>query len=270
MRIVAFAHAERRCVGALVDGGVVDLAEALGGAHGGDPLATLIDRFEACRARIDAACASDDPIALEHVTLLAPIAARGKVLCVLDNRPDGRTDGPPFAYLKHTSVGVGTDAILRLPADAGVRYEAELAAVVRGPARDVAPGDWRRAVFGFTAFVDVVRAPSAFPAGAPVAENWMKSWDTAWSSGPCLVPADAVSEPGRGLELGVDGRCTVRDPSAPDIGAIVAFLTSVMTLRSGDLIALGAHEATVTAAQPGDRVTVSVPEIGSLVSRVAA
>ena len=58
--------------------------------------------------------------------------------------------------------------------------------------------------------------------------------------------------------------------ATPAVGEIIAFLSSVMTLRSGDLIACGAHEAAIVDALPGSRARLQLPGSGSLRVEVAA
>ena len=127
--------------------------------------------------------------------------------------------------------------------------------------RDIAPEDWRDAVFGFTGFVDVVRPGSEFPGG----DDWWKSWDTPFAVGPAIVTVDEVPA-GLGLTVGT---VTATDPGRPPVADIVSFLSGVMTLRTGDLIALGAHDAAVVPASAGS-VELDVPGGGRLVVEATA
>ncbi len=186
------------------------------------------------------------------------------------NRPGlEEGDAPPYAYLKYAGGGVGSGDALRLPAESSLRFAPALAVVVRGPVRDVAPDDWRDAVFGFTGFVDVVRPGSEFPGG----DDWWKSWDTPFAVGPAIVTVDEMPDPGTGLRLAVttpSGTVTTDDPGGPPVGAIISFLSTVMTLRTGDLIACGAHDAAVVPASAGSRIELDVPAGGRLVVEAAA
>lgn len=202
------------------------------------------------------------------MALRASVPAPGKVLCVMRNRPALQESSyPPWAYLKHADGGVGTDAALRLPAgEKRLRFEPEIAVVVRGPARAVNPDAWRDVVFGYTGFLDVVRPGSGFtPAGR---EDWWKSWDTAFAVGPTIATVGEADLPETGLSLAVtaaSGTVSAHDPGVPPLGEIIAFISSVMTLRTGDLIACGAHKAAVLTAAPGSRAQLRVPDCGSLV-----
>jgi 2-keto-4-pentenoate hydratase/2-oxohepta-3-ene-1,7-dioic acid hydratase in catechol pathway len=194
---------------------------------------------------------------------------------VMLNRPESETEPEPYVYLKHVDGGVGPGHVLPLPANddwSTLRYEPELAVIIRGPARNVPRDQWRTAVFGYTAFLEIVRPPSQFPPGESV-DDWSKSWDTSWAIGPCIVPIDDVSDPGNGLVFrtgsGHDWR-DVADPGHPRLPELIEFVSSVMTLKSGDVIACGAHDATVVPVQPGGSAEVEIPEIGLLQVEVGA
>jgi 2-keto-4-pentenoate hydratase/2-oxohepta-3-ene-1,7-dioic acid hydratase in catechol pathway len=267
VRVVTFESERGESIGALVDGGVADLAELLPGDTPQAMLEALIDGVEELRDATGALPAR--PVG--EVRLRASVPAPGKVLCVMRNRP-GLEEGaaPPYAYLKYAGGGVGSGEAFRLPTgEASLSFAPALAVVVRGPVRDIAPGDWRDAVFGFTGFVDVVRPGSFFSGG----EDWWKSWDTPFAVGPAIVTADEVPDLGAGLGLSVtgpSGTVTAADPGTPPVGDIVSFLSSVMTLRTGDLIACGAHDAGVVPASAGSSVQLDVPGGGRLVVEAAA
>jgi 2-keto-4-pentenoate hydratase/2-oxohepta-3-ene-1,7-dioic acid hydratase in catechol pathway len=155
------------------------------------------------------------------------------------------------------------------PGEPSLCFAPAVALVVRGPVRDIAAGDWRDAVFGFTGFVDVVRPGSGFSGD----EDWWKSWDTPFAVGPAIVTSDEVPDPGAGLGLSVttpSGTVAAADPGRPPVGAIVSFLSSVMTLRTGDVIACGAHDAAVIPASAATRVELDVPVGGRLVVETPA
>jgi 2-keto-4-pentenoate hydratase/2-oxohepta-3-ene-1,7-dioic acid hydratase in catechol pathway len=272
VRFVAFDAEDRpTSIGALSGDGVVDLAELLPREGPQAMLEMLIDGFADLREPIEQLCATRAAHPLRSVRLRASVPAPGKVLCVMRNRAQGPDDAaPPYAYLKYADGAVGPgDTLPPAGAEPGLRYEPELAVVVRGPARDIAPAAWRDAVFGFTGFLDGVRPGSAFGAG----EDWWKSWDTPFAVGPAIVTADEVADPGRDLALTIttpDGAELVRDPGRPALHRIIAFLSSVMTLRTGDLIACGAHQDAVAPAPPGARAQLDLPPSGQLAVEAAA
>lgn len=256
----------------MIDAGIVDLAPLLAGDEPQAMLERLIDQRDQLSEAISALCQAGPAHPLDSVTLCASVPAPGKVLCVMRNRPAlDESSSPPWAYLKYAAGGVGDEATLRLPTgEADLRLAPELGIVVRGPVRNLAPEAWREAVFGYTGFLDVTRPGSGLgPAGR---DDWWRSWDTAFAVGPAIVTIEDGA-PTRGPSLTVtDGSGSVHgeDPAAPAVGEIIAFLSSVMTLRSGDLIACGAHEAAIVDALPGSRARLQLPGSGSLRVEVAA
>ena len=157
-------------------------------------------------------------------------------------------------------VGPGDE--IRLPsASHEVHHEAELAVVM---GRALSGGNAvaaREAVFGFTCLDDVTardiqRAEQHFTRA--------KSYDTFCPIGPCieteLDPLDAT------VVCRVNGeerqRGSTRD-LVVDAYALVAFISSVMTLLPGDVVSTGTP-AGVGPLRRGDWVEVEVPGIGVL------
>jgi 2-keto-4-pentenoate hydratase/2-oxohepta-3-ene-1,7-dioic acid hydratase in catechol pathway len=273
VRFVTFQAGQRPSLGVVGDRGIVDLAELLPADRPQAMLETLIDGFDALRGKVERLARTGAAVPADSVVLGASVPAPGKFLCVMRNRPALERASHPFAYLKSSAAAVGSGQVLRLPpGETELWHEAELAVVVRGPVHNLASSAWRSAVFGYTAVLDVVRPSSIFTAGSD-GEDWWKSWDTPWAVGPTIVTADELAAPGRGLSLRITAtahRVEVADPGGPPLPEIITFLASVMTLRTGDLIACGAHEAATAAAMAGSAVEVKLPAIGSLAVRVAA
>jgi 2-keto-4-pentenoate hydratase/2-oxohepta-3-ene-1,7-dioic acid hydratase in catechol pathway len=272
VRVACFERDHRTSVGAVTDAGIVDLAPLLGSGEPQAMLERLIEDRDQLVDAIASLCGTVRAHPLDSVALRASVPAPGKVLCVMRNRPAlAESSSPPWAYLKYAAGGIGDDGTLRLPSgERALRLAPELGIVVRGPARHLTPEGWREAVFGYTGFLDVTRAGSGLgPAGR---DDWWRSWDTAFAVGPTIVTIDDGA-PNRGPSLTVtDGSGNVHgeDPVAPAVGEIMAFLSSVMTLRSGDLIACGAHEAAIVDATPGSRARLQLPGSGTLRVEVAA
>jgi 2-keto-4-pentenoate hydratase/2-oxohepta-3-ene-1,7-dioic acid hydratase in catechol pathway len=273
VRFATFEAEGRVSIGVVVARGVVDLHELLPGGCRQTMLEALIDGFDELRGPIESLADAAPALPLEAVTLHAAVPAPGKVLCVMRNRPELAATPNPYAYLKYTGGAVGPGQPLRLPShEVGLHHAPEVAAVIRGPARDVARGAWHTAVFGYTGFLDVVRPPSGLGPGEAT-DNWTKSWDTSCAIGPWVVTGDEVREPGAGLTLRLTTPSqTVEsaDPGRPALPELIEFLSSVMTLHTGDVIACGAHAAAVTPAVAGSRAELTVPEIGDLVVEVSA
>src|SRR4029453_5829362 len=85
--------------------------------------------------------------------------------------------------------------------------------------------------------------------------------------GPWIVPRDAVATPDA-LEIraSVNGELRMQNTTANlhrDIAALIADVTEFMTLRAGDLLAVGVPEH-APLARAGDEVTIEVEGLGRL------
>ncbi|OBI54982.1 fumarylacetoacetate hydrolase family protein [Mycobacterium sp. E787] len=212
---------------------------------------------------------------LADVRLLAPILA-GKVVCVGKNYADhiaemaGFATGPaaedPIIFLKPNTAIIGPNAPIRLPANASpVHFEGELAAVIGRPCKDVTAAQAADNILGYTAANDVSARDQQKADG-----QWTraKGHDTFCPVGPWIVtdvdPAD--------LELRTEVNGEVKQHSRTslmihDVGAIVEWISAVMTLLPGDLILTGTP-AGVGPIEDGDTVSVTIEGIGSLVNPV--
>jgi len=206
-------------------------------------------------------------IALADVQLLAP-AEPSKVVCVGRNyRAHAKELGnevptTPLLFLKPPSAVVGPQEAIRIPEQSKeVHHEAELGVVMGRSLSRATPVDAKLAVFGYTCLNDVSardiqREEKQFTRA--------KGFDTFCPVGPfvetALDPMDAsvvcrvnAAERQRGHT-----RDMVFDPFA-----LIAFISQVMTLWPGDVIATGTPEG-VGAIQRGDWVEVEISGIGVL------
>ena len=206
-------------------------------------------------------------IALADVQLLAPVEP-SKVVCVGRNyRAHAKELGnevptTPLLFLKPPSAVVGPQEAIRIPEQSKeVHHEAELGVVMGRSLSRATPVDAKLAVFGYTCLNDVSardiqREEKQFTRA--------KGFDTFCPVGPfvetALDPMDAsvvcrvnATERQRGHT-----RDMVFDPFA-----LIAFISQVMTLWPGDVIATGTPEG-VGAIQRGDWVEVEISGIGVL------
>ncbi len=207
------------------------------------------------------------PIPLSGVTLLAP-AEPSKVVCVGRNyrahaKELGNEVPPvPLLFLKPSTAVVGPQEAIRRPeASREVHHEGELGVVLGRALSRATAAEARLAVFGYTCLNDVTardiqREEKQFTRA--------KGFDTFCPIGPVietgLDPLDAT------VVCRVNGaerqRGYTRD-MAFDAFALLSFISSVMTLLPGDVVATGTPEG-VGALQRGDWVEVEIPGIGIL------
>jgi 2-keto-4-pentenoate hydratase/2-oxohepta-3-ene-1,7-dioic acid hydratase in catechol pathway len=209
---------------------------------------------------------------LSSVRLLAPTQPIN-VVCIGKNYADhvremagetgaAATSGDPTVFLKPATSVIGPGDPIRLPKGVGrVDHEAELAVVIGKPARDLAPADALAHVWGYTAANDVTAREQQKSDG-----QWTrgKGHDTFCPLGPWLEtdldPADLRVRCEVDEVLRQDGR--TRD-LLHDVPAILAFITSFMTLLPGDVVLTGTP-AGVGPLEPGATVEVEIEGIGRL------
>jgi 2-keto-4-pentenoate hydratase/2-oxohepta-3-ene-1,7-dioic acid hydratase in catechol pathway len=213
-----------------------------------------------------------DSIALTDAQLLAPVTP-SKIVAVGRNYAEhakelgNEAPSEPIIFLKPPTAVLPPDGtIVRPPQSQRVDFEGELAIIIGKTARNIARGDWRGVVLGFTCANDVTardlqKKDIQFTRG--------KSFDTFCPLGPCIdtdVDPAALSLRTRvNGEMRQDGN--TRD-MVFDCGAIIEFITAVMTLQAGDVILTGTP-AGVGPLVSGDRVEVEIEGIGILANRVS-
>jgi 2-keto-4-pentenoate hydratase/2-oxohepta-3-ene-1,7-dioic acid hydratase in catechol pathway len=208
---------------------------------------------------------------LADVRLLAPILA-SKVVCMGKNyaahiEEMGGGDFPdPIIFLKPNTSIIGPQVPIQLPANAHpVHHEAELAVVIGRPCKDVPANRAAENILGYTIANDVSARDQQKQDG-----QWTraKGHDTFCPVGPWIVtdldPTD--------LEVRAEVNGEVRQRSRTslmihDIGAIIEWVSAVMTLLPGDLILTGTPEG-VGPLEHGDTVDITVDGIGTLTNPV--
>ena len=150
-------------------------------------------------------------------------------------------------------------------------HEAELALVIKGPAKNVSPANWESAVFGYTGMIDV----SARGEGRRTwkAGSWLgKSFDTFAPIGPCIATRDEIANPNDvHVPFWVDGQLRHNyntDDMEHPVPELVAFATSIMTLNSGDVVACGTNHEGLGPLQDGEVVDFEIHGIGRMQLRV--
>jgi len=156
-------------------------------------------------------------------------------------------------------------------------YEAEFMFVIGAGGRNIAAQDWQRHVFGYTVFNDV--SARDFQSAT---SQWMigKTFDTFGPMGPYLVSADEIPDPhALDISLSIGGQVLQHSNTRElifKIPDLVAYLSSVFTLETGDVVATGTPAGVGFARKPprylqaGDEVVISIEGIGELRNPVVA
>jgi 2-keto-4-pentenoate hydratase/2-oxohepta-3-ene-1,7-dioic acid hydratase in catechol pathway len=175
----------------------------------------------------------------------------------------------PIIFLKPTTSVIGPDEnIILPPPPSKVVPEGELALVIGKEAKDVQEARAKEYLFGFTCTNDVSdRSVFEEDRGNPTRT---KGRDTFGPLGPWIE-----TEPGSDdlrLEVYVNGKL-LQSGSTSDfifgINRLISFVSSVMTILPGDIIATGTPPGS-DEIKPGDVVEVKIEKIGTLRNFVVA
>lgn len=295
MKLVSYraAKVEPFVAGVLSEDGVVNAAWAAESA-GLDPTAvssarvargvlglTSDDRRQMLAA---ANAANGRAVPVTDVELGPPITDPQKIVCLgLNYRDHAAESGmtPPqapmfFAKFCNSLVGPRAD-IVPPRSTQKVDYEAEMAVVIGRRGRHIAEGDALEHVAGVMAFNDVSARDLQLANGL-----WTggKAIDTFAPCGPSLVTVDELegNPQALGLRTRVNGE-TVQDGTTANmvfgVAATIAFLSQIMTLEVGDIIATGTPAGVGQSRtpplflRPGDVVEVELEGVGTLRNTVA-
>jgi len=204
---------------------------------------------------------------LAGLSLGVPSAA-GKVLCIGQNyRKHAEEMGKPvptepLLFLKPSTALNPHLAPIRIPpASREVHHESELGLVIGRRLSGASEEEAAAGIFALTCFNDVTARDIQ---RRETQHTRAKGYDTFACAGPWMVTglsADDLRVQCRiNGELRQDGRTS--DMVFPP-ARLVAFMSHVMTLEPGDLIATGTPSG-VGPMQPGDVVEVEIEGIGTL------
>src|SRR4029078_10951815 len=96
----------------------------------------------------------------DRVQLKPPLPRPGKILCCIANYWEHaqREARPLNMFMKNPDAVIGPGDTIMLPEYTvpwAFMHEAELALVIKGPAKMVKQKDWKSAVFGYTTLIEV-------------------------------------------------------------------------------------------------------------------
>ncbi|HOP00900.1 MAG TPA: fumarylacetoacetate hydrolase family protein [Flexilinea sp.] len=208
---------------------------------------------------------------IDRVKLLAPLIP-GKIVAVGWNYQDHvkEFDRPvpeyPTIFLKPPSAVIGTgDGIVLPPTSERVEHECELALVIGKKAKMVLPEEAFSYILGYTVANDVTARDLQ-----KKDDTWTRSkgYDTFCPLGPWIEtdfePADAMLTCRVNSEL--RQMASTRD-MVFSIPAIIAYISSIMTLNPGDVILTGTPAGT-SPLKEGDILETQIEGIGRLVNPV--
>ena len=210
------------------------------------------------------------------------ITRPSKIICVgLNYRDHAEETGAeipsaPLLFAKWPNTLIGPGEPIVLPADAKeVDYEAELGVVIGTTAKHVSERDALDVVQGYICVNDVSARDLQFADG-----QWTrgKSPDSFCPVGPRLVAREEIDDPqALAIRCVLNGE-TMQDSSTSQmifsVAEIIAYVTRVITLEPGDLIATGTPAGVGVFRDPkvllkdGDEVSVEIEGLGTLTKPV--
>jgi 2-keto-4-pentenoate hydratase/2-oxohepta-3-ene-1,7-dioic acid hydratase in catechol pathway len=279
MKLASFATAGRASYGLITDGGLVDLGARLG------------SRFPTLRAalagdalgEIARAAGAGPDLALADVTLLPPIAAPDKIVCIgLNYRAHAAEAGLKvpehpslFLRLANTLVPHG-GALVRPSVSSAMDYEGELAVVIGRGGRHVAAATALDHVAGYACFNDGSLRDYQRQHSVAVGKNFLATG----GFGPWLVTSDEIPDPSQlTLTTRLNGTEVQRGETADmifTVAQIISYVSVFTSLEPGDVISTGTPPGVGMARQPpmwlkpGDVVEVEISRIGVLRNGVVA
>ncbi len=240
--------------------------------------ATVDKVFKQARETLDAGPDTPGVVQTASVELGPPVPDPDKILCIGLNYADhaneagmAQTEVPLF-FAKFRNALVGPSAPIVLPrVSREIDYEGELAVVIGQRCKDVSVSSALEYVVGYSVFNDVSARDlqtqtSQFTAG--------KALDTFAPMGPGIVLASDVPDPqALLLTTKVNGQEVQHASTASmifSVAKVISFLSSLMTLEPGDIIATGTPSGVGFKRTPplflqdGDIVEVEIEDIGQL------
>jgi 2-keto-4-pentenoate hydratase/2-oxohepta-3-ene-1,7-dioic acid hydratase in catechol pathway len=299
MKLVTFQKNNRISCGILTDNGIIDIKSLKNLANPPVTILDVLNRGTGFLEKLEKSARTVKKfIPLDSLILLAPVPRPPKVLALAGNYSEhikeasfkrgfklglsdsARNNTVPRPFLKpHTTV-IGPQEQIPWPVfSEHIDYEIELAVVIGAKIKCVSPRQARSAIAGYTIANDVSARTVSFRQGRnhrPWDEfyDWLNGkWaDGFFPTGPYLLTADEVAYPPcLDMELKVNGLTRQKANTSQmiyPVADIVSFLSCLMTLEPGDIIATGTPSgvgvATGNFLRAGDSIECTIEKLGTL------
>lgn len=270
-------------LGAIVDGKVINLAEASGGALPNDMLSFLQlgdAGLKAAKKVATKKVAAAEGVAVDDVKLLSPITNPGKVVAIglnyMDHIKESNAEVPkiPIMFTKYTTsiVGHGDEVRWDPKVSEKVDWEVELAVVIGKAAYRVSEDEALDYVVGYTVCNDVSARDLQIEKG----DQWIrgKSLDTFCPLGPAIVTKDEIADPHNLVLKTIVNDKVMQDSNTSQllfkVPYLISYLSQAFTLEPGDVIITGTPPGVGMGMKPpvylkdGDVMTVEIEGIGQL------
>jgi len=207
----------------------------------------------------------------DGMRILAPVTP-SKVVAIGLNYKDHAAEmnkplpAEPLMFLKPSTAVIGPGDTIQIPPNVGaVNYEAELGVVIGRRASGISADKAMEHVLGLTCLIDVTARELQ---RKEVQYTRAKGFDTFAPLGPCIaIGLDPSALDVEGWLNGERKQASNTRQLIFPVPQIVAFVSSVMTLLPGDVIATGTPSG-VGPLKSGDTFTVKISGIGELSNTV--
>jgi 2-keto-4-pentenoate hydratase/2-oxohepta-3-ene-1,7-dioic acid hydratase in catechol pathway len=278
MRLASYTFRGRPGFGVVTGEGIVDLRSRL------TRFATLSEVFRA-QALDQVREASDGvrpDVPLSEAQLLAPLPSPEKILCIGINYANRGKDYnvtnnpkyPSMFYRAPNSLVGSGQHLVRPKISEQLDYEGEIAIVIGRDCKHVPKERALDVIVGVTLANEGTIRDWTRHGQFNVTQG--KNFDATGGIGPWIVTGVDVSKPLR-IVTRKNGEVTQDDTTESMIFSfadIIAYTTSFMTLKTGDVICTGTPVKTTPKVdppvwlKPGDTIEVECPEIGVLSNTV--
>ncbi|MDP8290475.1 MAG: fumarylacetoacetate hydrolase family protein [Candidatus Susulua stagnicola] len=214
---------------------------------------------------------SSKKVLLAECKLLAPANASKIILVGLNYRDHAKElkmniPQEPIIFLKPATTLIGNKDAIKYPNSVKrLDYEAELALVIKKPAKKIKKEDAKNYILGYTCLNDITARDLQNKDG-----QWTraKSFDTFCPLGP-WVETEASTE-SLAIQLFLNNK--IKQTSSTKnfifkIPHLVAFISQIMTLLPGDVISTGTPSG-IGKMNIGDKVMVKIEGIGELENKI--
>lgn len=295
MKLITFSQDDSIRPGILIEDDIIDIPTAWTEPNPPRSVKEILERGPSCLAALaEFAKSAEASIPLSSVRLLAPVRRPGKILALAGNYAKhiieaglklGLSDSPrmttvPRPFLMPPTVIIGPGDEIPWPEySETIDYEIELAIVIGKLAKRISAADAPRVIAGYTIANDVSARTVTFKknrAERPWDEfyDWLNGkWaDGFCPMGPYLLTADEIADvQDLDLTLAVNGKERQNSNTSQmihPVAEIVSFLSHLMTLEPGDVIATGTPSgvglATGQYLEAGDRIDATIQNLGTL------
>jgi acylpyruvate hydrolase len=240
--------------------------------------ATVDKVFKQAREAIDAGPDASGVVQTTSIELGPPIPDPDKIICIGVNYADhaneaglARTEVPLFFAKFRNSLTGPTSPIFLPRASKQIDYEGELAVIIGTRCKEVSEQEALQYVAGYSIMNDVSARDLQMQTSQYMAG---KALDTFAPMGPGMVLASDIPNPQTLLlTTRVNGQVVQHASTARmifSVASIISFLSSLMTLEPGDIIATGTPSGVGFMRTPplflqhGDVVEVEIEGIGQL------